>query len=319
MLQHSKGRSDWRYPKEKPPRKNLQLWEKAIGLATPRGSTGKPVLRKTTGPFAQKLPRHKGWYMSPHGAILYKNQSLGGCSKYMLSVGEPWSSSTRTKRCWTMGEETSQYTGNTFVSVEEGPGADEVTLNPAHTGKLGATEIRPETFQEALTVMENQTLWDTLTHGDAGEWIGESLQNGNMTFACDGSYIEKPDPERCSAAFVLRCKLTGKTVKGTIVEKGRHASNYRGKLLGVMCVLLLLKAATVMPREYRRCKGFCDKEGVIFHCNKPDERVKLNQSSNDLVRICKKLLRSLPMKMYFSYVKGHADRLTPFEHLTLAQ
>ena len=101
--------------------------------------------------------------------------------------------------------------------------------------------------------------------------------------------------------------------------KGRHASNYRRELLGAMCVLLLLKAATVAPREYRRCKGFCDNEGVIFHCNKPDERVQMNQSSDDLVRIRKELLRGLLMKVYFSYVRGHADRHTPFEHLTLAQ
>ena len=70
--------------------------------------------------------------------------------KYMLSVGDPWSASTRSKSFWKVGEETSQYTGNTFVSVEEGPGTDEVTLNPAHTEKLGASETRPETFQEAL-------------------------------------------------------------------------------------------------------------------------------------------------------------------------
>ena len=72
-----------------------------------------------------------------------------------------------------------------------------------------------------------------------------------------------------------------------------------------MCVLLLF--ATVVPREYRRCKEFCDNECVIFHFNKPDEKVKLDQSSDDLVRICKELLRSLPMKVYFGYVRGHAD------------
>ena len=82
-----------------------------------------------------------------------------------------------------------------------------------------------------------------------------------------------------------------------------------------MCVLLLLKAETVVPREYRRCKGFCNNKGVISHCNKPNERVKLD----DLVCICKELLRSLPMKVYFGYVRGHADHHTPFEHLTLAQ
>ena len=119
--------------------------------------------------------------------------------------------------------------------------------------------------------------------------------------------------------FVLRYKQTGKTAKGTVAGKGRHAGNYRDELMGAMCALLLLKAVTVVTREYRRCKGFCDNEGVIFHYNNIDEKVKLKQSSDDLVRICKELLRSLPMKVYFGYVRGHADRHTPFEHLTLAQ
>ena len=221
VLQHSEGRSDWYYYlKEKPPRKHLQLWEKTIRLVAARGSASKPVLQRTMGPFAQKPPRHKGWYMSSHGAILYENQSSGGCLKCMLSVADPRSASTRSKRYWKVGEEISQYTGDTFVSVEEGPGTDEVTLNPAHTGKLDAPETKPETFQETLAEMENQTLWDTLTYDDDGEWIGKSLRDGNLTFACDGSYMEKLDPERCSAVFVLRCKQTGKTAKGTLVEKG---------------------------------------------------------------------------------------------------
>ena len=53
------------------------------------------------------------------------------------------------------GNITVQYTGDTFVSMEEGPGTDEVNLNPAHTRKLDASETRPETFQEALAEMEN--------------------------------------------------------------------------------------------------------------------------------------------------------------------
>ena len=101
--------------------------------------------------------------------------------------------------------------------------------------------------------------------------------------------------------------------------KGRHASNCRGELLGAMCVLLLLKTATAAPREYIMCKAFCDNEGVIFHCNKPNERLKLNQSSDDLMRICKELLRGLPMKVYFGYVRGHADRHTHPLNTSLAQ
>ena len=40
--------------------------------------------------------------------------------------------------------------------------------------------------------MKNQTPWDTLTYDDDGEWIGESLRDRNLAFACDGSYMEKP-------------------------------------------------------------------------------------------------------------------------------
>ena len=68
----------------------------------------------------------------------------------MLSVGDPRSASTRSKSFWKVGEETSQYTGDTFVNVEEGSGTDEVTLNPAYTEKLNASETRTETSQEAL-------------------------------------------------------------------------------------------------------------------------------------------------------------------------
>ena len=68
----------------------------------------------------------------------------------MLSVGDPWLSSTCTKRYWKVGGETTQCTGDTFVRVEEGPGADEVTLNPVNTGKLDVSEMRPEIIKGRL-------------------------------------------------------------------------------------------------------------------------------------------------------------------------
>ena len=86
-----------------------------------------------------------------------------------LAGEKPQSSSTRTKRYWKVGEETTQNAGDSFVSVEKGPGADEVTPNPVNTGKFDASEIRPETFQGALADMENQTLRDTLTYDDDDE------------------------------------------------------------------------------------------------------------------------------------------------------
>ena len=54
VLQHSKEKLDWRYSREKPPRKHLQLWEKAIRLVAPRGSASKTALQEAMRPFVQK-------------------------------------------------------------------------------------------------------------------------------------------------------------------------------------------------------------------------------------------------------------------------
>ena len=73
----------------------------------------------------------------------------------MLLVGDPQLLFARTKRYWEVGEEATQHTGDTFVSVKQGPDKDEVTLDPVNTGKLDASETRPETFEGALAAMEN--------------------------------------------------------------------------------------------------------------------------------------------------------------------
>ena len=110
-----------------------------------------------------------------------------------------------------------------------------------------------------------------------------------------------------------------KTAKGMVVEKERHASDYSGELLGAICVLLLLKAETRRQQAHACCKGYCDNLGVIFYCKNAEKQLKLGQCLDDLIRVCKAILKDLPMNVHFSHVRSHADKNIPYEHLTLAQ
>ncbi len=64
----------------------------------------------------------------------------------------------------------------------------------------------------------------------------------------DGSYIKEHYPELCSVAFVLECTKGRGQLVGAFAEASVAANAYRGELLGLMAVhLLLLAVETVSP------------------------------------------------------------------------
>ncbi len=64
----------------------------------------------------------------------------------------------------------------------------------------------------------------------------------------DGSYIKEHYPDLCSAAFVLDCTKGRGRLVGAFAEASAAANAYRGELLGLMAVhLLLLAVETVSP------------------------------------------------------------------------
>ncbi len=68
----------------------------------------------------------------------------------------------------------------------------------------------------------------------------KSIFNGTMVTVTDGSYIRELYPTLCSAAFVLGyCKGCGREV-GSFSEALLVANAYRGELLGLMAIHLIL-------------------------------------------------------------------------------
>ena len=71
-------------------------------------------------------------------------------------------------------------------------------------------------------------------------------------------------PELCSAAFILECKEGTGSIVGSFPEASKVTNAYRGELLGLMAMhLILLAANKVWPRPQERAKIYSDCLGAL--------------------------------------------------------
>ena len=135
----------------------------------------------------------------------------------------------------------------------------------------------------------------------------------------DGSYNEDLDPTKCPAAYIIMCRKTKNRLQGTVVETSKSASNYRAELLGALCCLLIVKAASDSGSGHGTCTGYCDNKGVVLYCaaSKKHDKLKRNQSQDDLVRLCRELLQGMTIGVKYRHVRGHMDNLLQKDQMSL--
>jgi hypothetical protein len=94
----------------------------------------------------------------------------------------------------------------------------------------------------------------------------------------------------CSAGVVIYCRASKNWLKVLVAKRSNDASNYRGKLLGTVLSLLILRAATSnSSAPFSHSKLFCDNCGVISHSSSPLFSLSEKQKQVDLIRLIKHL------------------------------
>jgi hypothetical protein len=81
------------------------------------------------------------------------------------------------------------------------------------------------------------------------EWLEHAILEGSLVAVTDGSYIRELYPHLCSAAFVLECSSGRGRVYRSFLKSLLVANAYRGELLGLMAIhLILLSVNTISPQ-----------------------------------------------------------------------
>jgi hypothetical protein len=98
----------------------------------------------------------------------------------------------------------------------------------------------PSSFLKVLQSWGNSWLWEHMSVSSGVAWLDKSISEGTLVTVTDGSYIRELFPNLCSAAFVLECSKGRGRVVGLFSEALLVANAYRGELLGLMAIHLIL-------------------------------------------------------------------------------
>lgn len=149
------------------------------------------------------------------------------------------------------------------------------------------------------------------------DWIQEAIADNSCIAVTDGSYIKQVHQELCATAFILKCsKGQGRMI--CLFTKASLAANaYRGELLGLMQVHLILQAVNTMAPGlkgevliYSDCLGAL---GRVSHL--PPGRIPTRCKHSDILKNILVNCSNLSFIREFKHVKAHQDDGVRFDLL----
>ena len=133
----------------------------------------------------------------------------------------------------------------------------------------------------------------------------------------DGSYMADIMPDACSAAFILECSQGRGSITGSFVERSESASAYRGELMGLMAIHLILegvqRTSLGIPGSvsiYTDCLG---AKGRVEHI--PSARIPAKRKHADVLKTIMITCQGWSFRTSFHHVKAHQDDNIPFQLL----
>ena len=152
-------------------------------------------------------------------------------------------------------------------------------------------------------------MWKTLKIVGAASWIKGAIERGTLTLVTDGSYIREICPGLCSAAFILECSEKSGRIIGSFPEASPAANAYRGELLGLMAMhLILLAANKVWPDLRGNATMYSDCMGALGRiANLPPHRIPSKCKHSDILKNVLVNCASLTFTVKYKHVKAHQD------------
>ena len=293
--------STLKFPKENPSPADFRLWQQALRLVVP--VEGLPV---RLGRFL-----HKG-YKVWEWRLCTQNQHL---LRYVGSKMEVYTATSTTRRRWKREE----------AGFDAELRGEPCTVRDGTHNTVAITSVAAppdpvdllESFFDVLREWGNTWMWNSLRLTGNDNWLLDAIREGTCIAVTDGSYIRELYPDMCSCAFVLECTEGRGRVFGSFPEQSKRACAYRGELLGLMAIHLILLAVNKLDRRlpglvkiYSDCLGALGRVTSL-----PANRLPSGCKHSDILKNIMVNCSNLSFSCHYLHVSAHQDDKKSYEQL----
>ena len=171
------------------------------------------------------------------------------------------------------------------------------------------TRISPANFWEVIYAWGETWMWDSMQVTGDLSWLEHSIAESTGIAITDGSYMKEAYPMLNSAAFVFDYTRGRGRIVGSFVEYTPNAGSYRGELLGLMAIHLILKGVQEFNRDLQgSIHIYSDCLGALWNVkNLPPHRILSRCSHSDILKNIMLSCSGMTFKRVFSHVKAHQD------------
>ncbi len=183
------------------------------------------------------------------------------------------------------------------------------------TAHRAPTATPPTSFLDVLHEWGCAWLWEHMSIEGRTEWVANEIQDRLLVAVMDGSYIRQLYPHLCSAVFVLECANGRGRIIGSFSESSATANTYRGELLGLMAIHLLLVSVN---RVHTMLVGSVE---VVLDClgmlkpvvHLPPFWIPSLCKHLDILKNILVNCHELTFTLHYSHVKAHQDDNVAFD------
>ena len=174
------------------------------------------------------------------------------------------------------------------------------SFDPAYT---------PTEFMDILIEWGCTWRWNSLLLAGDEKWIEDTIAGISCMAVKHESYIREPHPDICSAAFIPGYSKGWSKLVGLFPEKTKLANAYRGKLLGIMAIhLIMLSVNKVNLTLNGLVYIFSDCLGVLDWVEYfPPHQIPSRCKHSDILKNILVNCSDFKFCCLFSHVKAHQD------------
>jgi hypothetical protein len=295
--------SNMTWPTEHPTDSDFQLWRRAMASICP-SQNSRTQVRRFTGP-THRIWR---WTWNEEESTLHNLRADGKTEDVFVTHKKP--NRFHHLHCQPRSNL------NTVCSVEPTLGGESWHLTSSKP--RAKQDQKPTSFLDILRSWGNTWLWEHLQVSGGLTWIHKSITDGSLVAITDGSYIREIYPNLCSAAFVMECSKGRGRIVVSFSETLSVANAYRGELLGLMAIhLILLSENKLHSNLFGSVKIVSDCLGALKRvAYLPPYRIPSRCCHSNILKTILVHCQNLSFTTYYLHIKAHQDDNKSFAQLS---